>query len=78
MATLKELVLEETAKGNVVFTGLEEPVVCKLEDFIDQPADGILYDLNLLPETILTLLNPGWVNKYAASQVIRALKERSE
>lgn len=51
-----------------------------VKEFIEQPWEGILYDLNRDNATCLTLLQETgdlvWINNYACAQVIRALKER--
>ena len=74
---MKEIILEEYRKGNVVVANLGGIKTMKLEDIIKQPAEGILYDLNRLESVILTFLpDPKWINDYAASQVIRELKKR--
>ncbi len=74
-ATLQERILQEAKKGNVVFMGLESPMVVALDEFVKQPVEGILYDLNRSPEVVLTFLDdPKWVNDYAASMVITHLK----
>ena len=73
---LKDFVVSEGRKGNVVFNNGEGIVVAPLEEFIKQPADGILYDLNRLPEVALTFMDdPKWVNDFAVSMVIKRLKE---
>ena len=75
----RDCVLAEAKNGNVVFMGLEGCVVAPLEEFVKQPADGILYDLNRSPEVVLTFIdNPKWVNDYAVSLVIRKLREQVE
>ena len=49
-------------------------MTAKLDDFIRQPADGILFDLNRLEEVSMTFLDdPKWVNDFAVAQVIRRL-----
>jgi hypothetical protein len=54
-------------------------MVADLDEFIKQPADGILYDLNRLEETALTFIDdPKWVNDFAVALVIRKLKEMLE
>jgi hypothetical protein len=74
---VKDRILAEYKKGNIVVAGIEGGQVVKISDFIKQPADGILYDLNRDEATILTFIdNPKWVNDYASSQVIRALKSK--
>jgi hypothetical protein len=77
MEDIKEMVLEQYQKGNVVIASFEGLGTTKLEDFIKQPADGILYDLNRIESVVLTFLpDPKWVNDYAVAKVIRALKDR--
>jgi len=79
METIKDKILEEYQKGNIVVSGFEGLQIMKLEDIIKQPAEGILYDLNRIESVVLTFLpDPKWVNDYASSQVIRQLKKRIE
>lgn len=79
METIKNKILEEYKKGNIVVSGFEGLQIMKLEDIIKQPAEGILYDLNRIESVVLTFLpDPKWVNDYASSQVIRQLKKRIE
>jgi hypothetical protein len=73
---IKEIVLEEAKKGNVVIMTIEGPAVMAIDDIINQPTDGLLYDLNRTPEGILTFINdPRWVNDFAVYLVIKRLKE---
>ena len=74
---LIELVLEEEKKGNIVFMTIEGPMSAKLDDFIKQPAEGLLYDLNRDRVTTLTLIKKDlkWVNDFAVGLVINRLKE---
>lgn len=78
MSDLKEKILEEYSKGNIVVSTTEGLQVINLEEFLKQPADGILYDINRNEATVLALMegNPKWVNDFAAAKVIRALRER--
>lgn len=79
MESIKEKILEEYKKGNIVVSGFEGLQIMKLEDIIKQPAEGILYDLNRIESVILTFLpDRKWINDYASSQVIRKLKKRIE
>jgi hypothetical protein len=77
---LRDDILAEREKGNIAFWGMPgQLMIAPLDDFITQPADGILYDLNRLEEISLTFLeDPKWVNDFAAALVIRKLKERIE
>lgn len=77
MENIKEYILEESKKGNIVVSTFEGLQIGKLSEIIDQPIEGLLYDLNRDAGTILTFLeDPKWVNDYACMQVIIALKER--
>ena len=77
MEEIKNKILEEYKKGNIVVAGIEGLQCMPLADFIKQPVEGMLYDLNRNEAVVLTfLLDPKWVNDYAVAQVIRALKNR--
>ena len=75
MNGIKDMILEEHKKGNIVVVGVEGLQGMPLIDFIKQPADGILYDLNRNEAVVLTFLpDPKWINDFAVAKVIRALK----
>ena len=79
MKDLKDKILAEYQKGNVVFHTVDGFKTVSLTEFIKQPADGILYDLNRDEATILTFIDdPKWVNDYAVAKTIRALKNQVE
>ncbi len=79
MDGIRDKILEEYKKGNVVIQTFEGLQVTKLSELIKQPTEGILYDINRDEMTILTFISdPKWVNDYASTQVIRALKEKIE
>ena len=79
MESIKEKILEEYKKGNLVIRNFEGLSVYKLSDFVKQPVEGILYDLNRNESVILTFLpDEKWINDYASTQVIRQLKSRIE
>lgn len=79
---LKDLILAKKKEGKAVYyVSPNELAVSALEDLCNQPADGILYDLNRDEASILAFAgedNPYWVNNYATAQVIRYLKDRME
>lgn len=76
---IKQLILAEAEKGNVCFWTMEGIQTAPLEQFVKQPAEGILYDLNRSQEVVLTFLeNPKWVNDYAVALTIKKLKEMIE
>ena len=73
---IQEAIWRETKKGNVVFSTLEGLQTCPVKEFIKQPAEGILYDLNRLPEVVATFIDdPKWINDYAVGLVIKTLHE---
>jgi hypothetical protein len=75
--SFEKMVLKEYQKGNLVFMGIEGPMVAPMDKLLEQPADGILYDLNRDEVTVLTMIkDKKWVNDYACAKVIRELKRR--
>ena len=75
---LKKLVLDKRKEGKLVFWPLpDEMVSANISDFIKQPADGILWDLNRSEEVALSFMDdPKWLNDFAVALTIRALKSR--
>jgi len=77
MKSIKDKVLKEYKKGNIIVAGIDGLQGMPIKEFIKQPVEGMLYDLNRDEATVLTLIdNPKWVNDYAVSKVIVALKKR--
>lgn len=75
--SLKNKILEECKKGNIVVDGADGLQVIPIKEFIKQPVEGMLYDLNRDAATILTFINnQKWVNDYAVMKVIIELKKR--
>ena len=77
--SLKNKILEECKKGNIVIAGIDGLQGMPVKEFIKQPVEGMLYDLNRDAATILTFIthnNPKWVNDYAVMKVIVELKNR--
>ena len=71
-----DLIKQELEKGKVVYRDIEGLHSAILEEFVNQPADGILYDLNRNEAVILQFIDdPKWVNDFACAQVIRYLKK---
>jgi len=75
--SFRDLVLQKEKEGKVVFMTIEGPMVADLEEFIKQPTEGLLYDLNRDRATVLTFIDkePKFVNDYAVGLVISKLKE---
>lgn len=74
---IKQRILSEHKNGNIVVASFEGLSVHSLNDIINQPTDGLLYDLNRNEAVILTMIkDPKWINDYASTQVIRTLKDK--
>lgn len=74
-----KLLEDVVKKGGIFFMTCDGIRSMKMEDFISQSSDGILYDLNRDEATTVTLANDGtlgmrWVNDLAVAYVIKALK----
>lgn len=75
--SIKEIVLAEYKKGNLVINNNEGIQAAPLKEIIKQPIDGLLYDLNRNEMVILTFINdPKWINDYALVQVLREFKNQ--
>jgi len=71
----RDMVLEKSKEGKVVLMGTEGVMEMRLDDLINQPLSGLLYDLNRDSPTVLTFIeDPKWVNDYAVFLVIGKLK----
>jgi hypothetical protein len=72
---IEKLVLDQRKKRRVVILDYTGFTSYNLEAFVQQPTEGLLYDLNRLPETVLTFIDdPKWVNDFAVYMVITQLK----
>jgi hypothetical protein len=75
--TLRDLIVKEGENGNLIISMNGTLVTVPLDSFINQSADGILYDLNRLPEVVTSFLDdPKWINDYAVALVIAKLKRK--
>lgn len=71
LESIKDKVLAEWEKGNLVFADFDGLKTIKFEDFINQPLDGMLYDINRNGATILTYIeDPKWVNDFALTKLL--------
>lgn len=78
---LLNVIQEKEKEDKIVFMTIEGPMVVDLEEFIKQPTEGILYDLNRDKATVITFMregNPKWINDYAVGLVIAKLKSKWE
>lgn len=77
-----DFILKKKKEGKAVYYASPgELAVSTLEEICNQPAEGILYDLNRDEASVLAFAsddNPYWVNNFATAQVIRYLKGRIE
>ena len=77
--SLRDKILAERAKGNLVYAHIEGYSVVSVEDFVKQPAEGMLYDLNRLEEVALSFITEKkWVNDFAVALTIRKLVEQRD
>ena len=69
--TISDKVLAEWNKGNLVYADIEGLKSIKLEEFVKQPLEGMLYDINRNAATILTFIEePKWVNDFALTKLL--------
>lgn len=78
--SVKEIVLEAEKAGDIVFMTCDGLMRTKLDKFISQPTEELLYDLNRDRTTVLSWLDAPkvgelWINNFAAMLVITKLKE---
>lgn len=81
---LIEMLENNAAEGKLVLSTIEGFVTVSVSDFIVQPTEGILYDLNRGHETTNALIRSDsntlpkirLINDYAVGEVITALKNR--
>ena len=72
-----DLILNHEKNGIIVFMGAEGIMGAEIKKFIQQPAEGILYDLNRDKVTLLSQYsqeNIRWINDYAVAVTITALR----
>lgn len=80
MSQIKDDLIRLKAEGRIAFMTSDGPAFAFLESFCNQPADGILYDLNRDEVTTLAFVDedPKRINDFACAQVIRHLKAKIE
>ena len=68
-------VLAQWKAGNICYMDFDGNIMsASTQNFIQQPADGILYDLNRLEECISEGVR--WVNDFGMAKTVRVLKDR--
>jgi hypothetical protein len=75
--SVKDLVLRLRNENKVVFHTIEGLASVDIDEFLKQPIEGVLYDLNRLPEVVLSNIeDPKWVNDFAVFLVIKRQSAR--
>lgn len=68
---LRDKILEEYKNGKICYRTIEGVFSAKIEDFVKQPLEGMLYDLNRDRATILSFLDdPKWTNDLALTALL--------
>jgi hypothetical protein len=76
---IKEIVLNARKEGKVVILTSDGFRTISLEELVEQPIEGLLYDLNRSEEVVMAFMDdPKWINDFACVQVIRYLKNKLE
>ena len=73
-----KLIYEKEKQNQVIFEAFDSLMSADIDEFISQPIEGLLYDLNRDKATCATWIQndkTGWVNNYAVALVITRLKE---
>lgn len=73
---LKDFILSKKREGKIVFYSIEGLMEMKMQDIIQQPAVGLLWDLNRDIATLLSRAsedNRYWVNDLALANVTEVL-----
>jgi hypothetical protein len=69
---LKRFVMDEWEKGNIVFRSIEGLHKQKIEEFVRQPIEGQLYDINRDFATCFAFVDePMGVNNFASMVLLR-------
>jgi len=72
---------DKRSEGQIIIMSCEGPLAEGIKDFIEQPTESILYDLNRDEATTLTLAKSGklesrFINDLAVVTTIMALKDK--
>lgn len=69
--SIRGKVLAEWDKGNLVYADVDGLKSIKFDDFIKQPLEGMLYDINrCLPVIVTYIEDPKWVNDFALAKLL--------
>lgn len=79
MSEVKDEILKMANQGWVSFRTIDGIMTANIKDFVSQPSEGILYDLNRNTTAVLAdTKDPRWINDFAVSQVITYLKDKND
>lgn len=75
---LVDLIRRKEKENKLLFMTCDGIAEADIDKFMEQPVEGILYDLNRSKVVCLTLINkePQWVNNYATAIVIEKFNEK--
>lgn len=75
---IKKLLWDKKKEGRVCINTIEGVLSYPLKEFVKQPVDGILYDLNRDEATCMAFIHKdiSWLNNFACAMVIKELKEQ--
>lgn len=76
---LKDLVLNEWREGNIVFRTIEGLHKQEIDEFVKQPIEGQLYDINRDLATCLAFIDePFGVNNFSSMVLLRYYYDKCE
>jgi len=79
ISKIKDLVIQGYKEGNISVASGDGLQSMSLNEFIKQPIDGMLYDLNRGEGVILTFIDDiKWINDFAATKVLRAIHQQCQ
>ena len=68
---LRDKILEEYKNGKICYRTIEGIFSAKIEYFVKQPLEGMLYDINRDRATVLSFLDdPKWTNDFALTVLL--------
>lgn len=75
---IEKLLRDKKQEGCICVNTIEGILSYPLKEFVKQPIDGILYDLNRDESTCMAFIydDVSWINNFACALVIRELKEQ--
>jgi len=76
---LNEIIKQAEAENKICFMDYDGNLhSCNIKDFMKQPLDGMLYDLNRSPEVLMTIMDLKFVNDYGMMLLVRELYKENQ